>query len=75
MLNVLKVASELNQMTAKDLQLVSEFLSVQTGEALSNYIIFTLQEKDLLNIEVQESVFQSSRRWAAISAFALRRAD
>jgi hypothetical protein len=56
MLNVLKVASELNQMTAKDLQLVSEFLSVQTGEALSNYIIFTLQEKDLLNIEVQESV-------------------
>jgi len=56
MLNVLKVASELNQMTAKDLQLVSEFLSVQTGEALSNYISFALQEKDLLNIEVQESV-------------------
>ena len=56
MLNVLKVASELNQMTVKDLQLVSEFLTVQTGEALSNYIIFTLQEKDLLNIEVQESV-------------------
>jgi predicted transport protein len=56
MLNVMKVASELNQMTAKDLQLVSEFLSKQTSEALSNYIAFTLQEKDLLDIEVQESV-------------------
>ena len=56
MLNVMKIASELNQMTAKDLQLVSEFLSVQTGEALSNYISFALQEKDLLKIEVQESV-------------------
>jgi hypothetical protein len=56
MMNVLKVASELNQMTAKELQLVSEFLTVQTGESLGNYISFSLQEKDLLNIEVQDPV-------------------
>ena len=56
MMNVLKVASELNQMTTKELQLVSEFLTVQTGESLGNYISFSLQEKDLLNIEVQEPV-------------------
>jgi hypothetical protein len=56
MMNVLKVASELNQMTAKELQLVSEFLTIKTGESLGNYISFSLQEKDLLNIEVQEPV-------------------
>lgn len=55
-MNVLKVASELNQMTAKELQLVSEFLTIKTGESLGNYISFSLQEKDLLNIEVQEPV-------------------
>lgn len=56
MMNVLKVASELNQMTAKELQLVSEFLTIKTGESLGNYISFSLQEKDLLNIEVQDPV-------------------
>jgi hypothetical protein len=50
------VANKLNQMTQKELQLVSEFLTVKTGEYLGNCILFTLQEKDLLNIEVQKPV-------------------
>ncbi len=56
MLNVLKVASEINNMSAKDLQLLSEVLTVKASESLANYISFSLQEKDLLNIEVQEPV-------------------
>ena len=41
-------------MTAPELQVLSECLSKQTGEALSNYISFAIQEKDMFNIEVQE---------------------
>lgn len=52
----LRIASEVNQMTAGELRVLAECFSEQTGVALSNYIIFDLQERDAMNIEVQEPV-------------------
>ena len=53
-LNTIRIASELNQMTAEQLQKTVSFLSPQTCEALTNYTAFALQDKELLDIEVQE---------------------
>ena len=53
-LKVIRVASEINQMCAEELQILSECLSKGTGEAMSNYISFAIQERDPLNIEVQD---------------------
>ena len=55
-LDVIRIASQINEMTDKELQTLSEFLFPLTAEKLGNYISFSLQEKDLLNIEVQEPV-------------------
>ena len=55
-LDVIRIASQINEMTDKELRTMSEFLFPLTAEKLGNYISFSLQEKDLLNIEVQEPV-------------------
>jgi len=55
-LDVIRIASQINEMTDKELQTLSEFLFPLTAEKLGNYISFSLQEKDLLAIEVQDPV-------------------
>ena len=55
-LTTIRTASEINQMTAEELQKFVSFLSPQTCEALSNYTAFALQEKELNDIEIQEPV-------------------
>jgi hypothetical protein len=55
-LDVIRIASQINEMTNEELQTLSEFLFPLTAEKLGNYISFSLQEKDLLNIEVQDPV-------------------
>lgn len=55
-LDVIRIASQINQMTDKELQTLSEFLFPLTAEKFGNYISFSLQEKDLLAIEVQDPV-------------------
>lgn len=55
-LDVIRIASQVNEMTDKELQTMSEFLFPLTAEKLGNYISFSLQEKDLLAIEVQDPV-------------------
>jgi hypothetical protein len=55
-LDVIRIASQINEMTDKELQTMSEFLFPLTAEKLGNYISFSLQEKDLLAIEVQDPV-------------------
>ena len=53
---ILKIASEINGMTSDELQVLAECLNESTGSKLSDFISFDLQNRDLLNIEVQESV-------------------
>lgn len=53
---ILKIASEINGMTSKELQVLTECLNESTSGKLSDFISFDLQNRDLLNIEVQESV-------------------
>ena len=53
---ILKIASEINGLSSKELQVLAECLNESTGGNLSDFISFDLQNRDMLNIEVQESV-------------------
>lgn len=53
---ILKIASEINGLKSNELQVLAECLNESTGGKLSDFISFDLQNRDLLNIEVQESV-------------------
>ena len=55
-LDVIRIASQINEMTDKEMRTMTEFLFPLTAEKLGNYVSFSLQEKDLLNIEVQDPV-------------------
>ena len=55
-LDVIRIASQINEMTDEEMRTMSEFLFPLTADKLANYISFTLQEKDLLNIEVQDPI-------------------
>jgi hypothetical protein len=55
-LDVIRVASQINQMTNEEMRTMADFLFPLTAEKLGNYISFSLQEKDLLDIEVQDPV-------------------
>ena len=56
MIKAMKIASELNQLTLKELQIVSQFITQSTGEMLVNFVSAELQDRDLREIEVQEPV-------------------
>ena len=53
---ILKIASEINGLSSKELQVLAECLNESTGGKISDFISFDLQNRDMLNIEVQESV-------------------
>ena len=55
-LDVIRIASQINEMTDKEMRTMTEFLFPLTAEKLGNYVSFSLQEKDLLAIEVQDPV-------------------
>lgn len=55
-LDVIRIASQINQMTDEEMRTMAEFLFPLTADKLGNYISFSLQDKDLLNIEVQDPV-------------------
>jgi hypothetical protein len=55
-LDVIRIASQINQMTDEEMRTMAEFLFPLTADKLGNYISFSLQEKNLLNIEVQDPV-------------------
>ena len=55
-LDVIRIASQINEMTDEEMRTMAEFLFPLTADKLGNYISFSLQEKDLLNIEVQDPV-------------------
>ena len=55
-LDVIRIASQINQMTDEEMRTMAEFLFPLTADKLGNYISFSLQEKDLLAIEVQDPV-------------------
>ena len=55
-LDVIRVASQINEMTDKEMRTMADFLFPLTAEKLGNYISFSLQDKDLLDIEVQDPV-------------------
>jgi len=54
MIKAMKIASELNQLTLKELQIVSQFITQSTGEMIVNFVSAELQDRDLREIEVQE---------------------
>jgi len=53
---VLRVASEINGMTSDELSTLCDCLNESVANKMNNYLAFVLQDKDLLNIEVQEPV-------------------
>ena len=53
---ILKIASEINGLKSNELQVLAECLNESTGGKLLDFISFDLQNRDMLNIEVQESV-------------------
>ena len=53
---VLRVASEINGMTSDELSILCDCLNESVANKMNNYLAFVLQDKDLLNIEVQEPV-------------------
>ncbi len=55
-LDVIRIASQINQMTDEEMRTMAEFLFPLTADKLANYISFSLQDKDLLDIEVQDPV-------------------
>ena len=56
MIQVMKIASEINSLSERELQLLAEWIKDKPANSLANYLSFELQERDPLNIEVQESV-------------------
>lgn len=55
-LDVIRIASQINEMTDEEMRRMVEFLFPLTADKLANYISFSLQDKDLLDIEVQDPV-------------------
>jgi hypothetical protein len=53
---VIQTASMINQMTSSELQLLAECIIDNNGEKLANYISVVAQDRDYMNIEVQEPV-------------------
>ena len=56
MIQVMKIASEINSLSDRELQLLAEWIKDKPANSLANYLSFELQERDPLNIEVQEPV-------------------
>ena len=56
MIQVMKIASEINGLSDRDLRLLAEWIKDGAANSLANYLSFELQERDSLNIEVQEPV-------------------
>lgn len=54
---VLKIAADINGLTSDELQVLAECLNKSSSEKLCDFISFDLQNRDPLNIEVQESVY------------------
>lgn len=54
---VVATADNISKMTSEEINLLADLLSdVKNGAKLSDAILFQSQDKDYLNIEVQESV-------------------
>ena len=53
---ILKIASEINGLKSNELQVLTECLNESTGGKLLDFISFDLQNRNMLNIEIQESV-------------------
>ena len=56
MIQVMKIASEINNLSDRELKLLAEWIKDKPANSLANYLSFELQERDPLNIEVQEPV-------------------
>ena len=56
MIQVMKIASEINGLSDRDLKLLAEWIKDSAANSLANYLSFELQERDPLNIEVQEAI-------------------
>lgn len=55
---VVATADNISKMTSGEINLLADLLSnVENGTKLSDAILFQSQDKDCLNIEVQESVY------------------
>jgi hypothetical protein len=54
---VVATADNISKMTSEEINLLANLVSdVKNGAKLSDAISFQMQDKDILNIEVQESV-------------------
>lgn len=54
---VVATADNISKMTSSEIDMLAELLAdVKNGAKLSDAISFSIQDKDYLNIEVQESV-------------------
>ena len=56
MIKIMKIASEINGLSDRELKLLAEWIKDNAANSLANYLSFELQERDSINIEVQEPV-------------------
>jgi hypothetical protein len=56
MIKVMKIASEINGLSSEELRSLTEWLKDGTAAALTDYLSFELQERNSIDIEVQEPV-------------------
>ncbi len=56
MIQIMKIASEINSLSDRDLRLLAEWIKDKPANSLANYLSFELQERESINIEVQEPV-------------------
>lgn len=56
MIKVMKIASEINGLSSEELRSLTEWLKDGTASTLADYLSFELQERNSIDIEVQEPV-------------------
>jgi len=56
MIQIMKIASEINCLSDRDLRLLAEWIKDKPANSLANYLSFELQDRESINIEVQEPV-------------------
>jgi len=57
MIQVMKIASEINTLSDRDLLLLVKWIKDKPANSLANYLSFELQDRELINIEEQEPVY------------------
>lgn len=57
MIQIMKIASEINSLSDRDLLLLVKWIKDKPANSLANYLSFELQDRESINIEEQKPVY------------------